>query len=125
MLLGKTHNVDHLSGSEQSALASRLGWCLPREMVWDVECTPDPKVRWSRGSTSVTAGWATLGRSSASLSLSFLIFELGLLVGGEARHQIRDRSAAAAAAKSLQSCPTLCHRRQPTRLPRPWDSPER
>ena len=33
--------------------------------------------------------------------------------------------AAAAAAKLLQSCPTLCdpHRRQPTRLPRPWDSP--
>ena len=31
---------------------------------------------------------------------------------------------AAAAAKSLQLCPTLCdpHRRQPTRLPRPWDS---
>jgi len=30
-----------------------------------------------------------------------------------------------AAAKSLQSCPTLCnpHRRQPTRLHRPWDSP--
>ena len=32
--------------------------------------------------------------------------------------------AAAAAAKSLQSCPTLRHHRwQPTRLPRPWDSP--
>ena len=31
---------------------------------------------------------------------------------------------AAAAAKSLQSCPTLRpHRRQPNRLPRPWDSP--
>ena len=32
---------------------------------------------------------------------------------------------AAAAAKSYQSCPTLCdpHRRQPTRLLRPWDSP--
>ena len=29
-----------------------------------------------------------------------------------------------AAAKSLQSCPTLWpHRWQPTRLPRPWDSP--
>ena len=30
-----------------------------------------------------------------------------------------------ASANSLQSCPTLCnpHRRQPTRLPRPWDSP--
>ena len=33
-------------------------------------------------------------------------------------------AAAAAAAKSLQSCPTLQpHRRQPTRLHRPWDSP--
>ena len=33
-------------------------------------------------------------------------------------------SAIAAAAKSLQSCPTLRpHRWQPTRLPRPWDSP--
>ena len=32
--------------------------------------------------------------------------------------------SAAAAAKSLQSCPTLRpHRRQPTRLPHPWDSP--
>ena len=28
------------------------------------------------------------------------------------------------AAKSLQSCPILCdHKRQPTRLPHPWDSP--
>ena len=34
------------------------------------------------------------------------------------------RQAAAAAAKSLQSCPTVRpHRRQPTRLFRPWDSP--
>ena len=33
---------------------------------------------------------------------------------------------AAAAAKSLRSCLTLwSHRRQPTRLPRPWDSPAR
>ena len=32
--------------------------------------------------------------------------------------------APAAAAKSPQLCPTLRpHRRQPTRLPRPWDSP--
>ena len=33
----------------------------------------------------------------------------------------------AAAAKSLQSCPTLWdpHRQQPTRLPRPWDSPSK
>ena len=33
-------------------------------------------------------------------------------------------AAAAAAAKSLHSCPTLRpHRQQPTRLHRPWDSP--
>ena len=34
-------------------------------------------------------------------------------------------AAAAAAAKSLQLCPTLCDpiRGQPTRLPRPWGSP--
>ena len=34
-------------------------------------------------------------------------------------------AVAAAAAKSLQSCPTLCDPidGQPTRLPRPWDSP--
>ena len=33
-------------------------------------------------------------------------------------------AAAAAAAKLLQSRPTVRpHRRQPTRLPRPWDSP--
>ena len=38
--------------------------------------------------------------------------------------QICSMHAAAAAAKSLQSCPTVWpHRRQPTRLPRPWDSP--
>ena len=36
------------------------------------------------------------------------------------------QSAAAAAAKSLQSCLTLrLHRRQPTRVPCPWDSPGR
>ena len=33
-------------------------------------------------------------------------------------------NTAAAAAKSLQSCPTVwLHRWKPTRLPRPWDSP--
>ena len=34
------------------------------------------------------------------------------------------KKPAATAAKSLQSCLSLCDpRRQPTRLPRPWDSP--
>ena len=33
-------------------------------------------------------------------------------------------NVAATAAKSLQSCPTVrSHRRKPTRLPHPWDSP--
>ena len=32
-------------------------------------------------------------------------------------------SYTAAAAKKLQSCLTLCDRRQPTKLRRPWDSP--
>ena len=37
---------------------------------------------------------------------------------------MKNKTPAAAAAKSLQSCPTVqLHRRQPTRLPRPWDSP--
>ena len=38
---------------------------------------------------------------------------------------VEPSAAAVAAAKSLQLCPTLCdpHRRQPTRLRRPWDSP--
>ena len=40
------------------------------------------------------------------------------------RKMFRFTAAAAAAAKSLQSCPTVQpHRRQPTWLPRPWDSP--
>ena len=35
-----------------------------------------------------------------------------------------EKNTAAAAAKSLQLCPTLRpQRQQPTRLPRPWDSP--
>ena len=38
--------------------------------------------------------------------------------------KLKTETAAAAAAKSLQSCPTLCDPRDssPTRLPRPWDS---
>ena len=40
------------------------------------------------------------------------------------KHRLHRPMFAAAAAKSLQSYPTLePHRQQPTRLPRPWDSP--
>ena len=49
---------------------------------------------------------------STSLKVSIFIFKLCVLY-------------AAAAAKLLQLCPTLCDSvgRQPTRPPRPWDSP--
>ena len=43
---------------------------------------------------------------------------------GSSVHGILQARILAAAAKSLQSCPTLCGPiRQPTRLSRPWDSP--
>ena len=44
--------------------------------------------------------------------------------GGIQQHRIYlGPGSAAAAAKSLQSCLKRPHRRQPTRLPHPWDSP--
>ena len=50
--------------------------------------------------------------------------ERALTVGALLNSSLSTTPAAAAAAKLLQSCPTLQpHRRQPTRLPRPWDSP--
>ena len=48
---------------------------------------------------------------------------LPLLVSYALKGQV-SHICSAAAAKSLQSCPTLRpHRRQPARLPHPWDSP--
>ena len=66
------------------------------------------------------------GRAFFHLYGSFLLllhfFSISLLFHRKKKNT--NNSAAAAAAKSLQSCPTLCDpRRQPTRLPRPWDSP--
>ena len=57
-----------------------------------------------------------------------LKFLLGMKLGGERISSLEGSlfqfGLAAAAAKSLQSCPTLRpHRQQLTRLPRPWDSP--
>ena len=52
-------------------------------------------------------------------------FTFGLFQNSIINHFYVIHTIAAAAAKSLQSCPTLCdpNRRQPTRLPRPLDSP--
>ena len=49
---------------------------------------------------------------------------LTLLVGMQTSTVTMENRVTAAAAKSLQSCPTVQpHRRQPTSLTRPWDSP--
>ena len=49
-----------------------------------------------------------------------------LLLGSVIDHYMIISITAAAAVKSLQLCPTLRpHRWQPTRLPHPWDSPDK
>ena len=42
---------------------------------------------------------------------------------GDTWYKVPYPTSAAAAAKLLQSCPNLCDPIEPTRLPRPWDSP--
>ena len=56
--------------------------------------------------------------------MTFLRVTFSDIIKFKKGHSLKDP---AAAAKSLQSCPTLCGpiRRQPTRLPRPWDSPDK
>ena len=55
----------------------------------------------------------------AGIAIKQIIVKLKDMKGGK-----REQKPAAAAAKSLQSCLTVrSHRRQPTTLPRPWDSP--
>ena len=52
------------------------------------------------------------------------IFQASVLEWGAIAFSNSNAAAAATAAQSLQSCPTLQpHRRQPTRLTHPWDSP--
>ena len=62
-----------------------------------------------------------LGSIKISLALSSYDIEMWRIVNFSL---LPGLIAAATAAKSLQSCPTVRpHRRQPTRLPSPWDSP--
>ena len=57
-------------------------------------------------------------------TMTFQMFKLDLEKAEEPGIKLSTSTAAAAAAKSLQSYPTLKpHRRQPTRLSHPWDSP--
>ena len=72
--------------------------------IWALVPLPFLNPVWTSGSSHFTYCWR----------LACRILSITLLAC----------AAAAAAAKSLQSCPTLRpHRRQPTRLPHPWDSP--
>ena len=80
-------------------------------------------------SDETTANWY-LRRLEISFNRSALLNEqstwnTGLLLNVANKCSLKIFNIiAAAAAKSLQSCPTLQpHRQQPTRLPRPWDSP--
>ena len=72
--------------------------------IWSLVPLPFLKPAWTSVSSRFVYCW----------NLTWRILSITLLA-----------CAAAAAAKSLQSCPTLCDpiRRQPRRLPRPWDSP--
>ena len=49
-----------------------------------------------------------------------MFIAVSTILWGNYSHINSQKVPAAAAAKSLQSCPTLC---DPTRLPHPWDSP--
>ena len=72
--------------------------------------------------TPVRALWVT----SEGLVGTFQVSHLVLFFTKMSHSFSKVPAAAATAAKSLQSCPTLQpHRRQPTRLPRPWDSPSK
>ena len=99
--------------------------------------------RSQAGMSKVLSGWPHLDHSPPWEEPRFINHRIvhGSNMGGDfkesqskqhmgtarSRNALRDKevsSAAAAAAKSLQSCPTLrSQRRQPTRLPRPWNSP--
>ena len=72
--------------------------------------------------------WAVMPSSRGSSGPRDQTSSVSLLspaLAGESLPLVPPAAAAAAAAKLLQSCPTLCdpHRRQPARLPHPWDSP--
>ena len=65
--------------------------------------------------------WSSIWRASSYFFFIFFFYFYWTIVAFQSCAIFYYR---AATAKSLQSCPTLRpHRRQPTRLPRPWDSP--
>ena len=74
-----------------------------------------------KGSLPMFVSWGVPG---SELHLFWLSSYFDKIEIETAKHPGSFSATAAAAAKSLQSCPTLRpHGQQPTRLPRPWDSP--
>ena len=96
----------------------------------------DWDVRWNTREESRLAQQASIWMSSLRENsffkeknpkrfvFSFFLFSLELFNFEIITKLWKNYKNSTAAAASLQSCPTLWpHRRQPTRLPRPWDSP--
>ena len=101
-------------------------WVLTINILFYKEGTTGNK-KWNKRSA-----WLDQKYSYWTHPLSHHILLLSLLVSAFTLEMVQKRfnvcrlqNKTAAAAKSLQSCPTLVrpHRRQPIRLPCPWDSP--
>ena len=94
------------------------------------ECDPMPRnfVLESQRKAEIADSTSPVFKATFKLYLGQQIGKCLVIVyledTGEFFHSLASSLVAAAAAKSFRSCPTLRpHRRQPTRLPRPWDSP--
>ena len=117
--------VEGIPAKEEARLSIRVGGSL--RVSWhhgqhsNIHSLQPSLATWSCPGLVTYDGKIT---SVAITCINYLLYfsnHLNLLI---IIHVLRDCPAAAAAAKSLQSCPTLWpHRRQPTRLPHPWDSP--
>ena len=88
---------------------------------------PDPGIKpASLASPALAGGFFTTAAAAAKSlqSCPTLCDPIDGSPPGSFVHGLFQARILAAAAKSLQLCPTLLpHRRQPTRLPCPWDSP--
>ena len=99
------------SGMVLSSLSLHsVNFCLPSAPGLHIPCF-------------LVSSWLYLGSWFFIIYLTFWLFSVG--IKGHFVHPIAIKCIAAAAAKALQSLSDSVrpHRRQPTRLPRPWDSP--
>ena len=106
-------------------------WIMISERSGKLSPHTSPKHSWELSSYNSSVRLVPLGSNLASLETSLNAnisknnaLQSHLCFGKKKKILDIMIQGAAAAAKSLRSCLTLWpHRRQPTRLPRPWDSP--